>query len=297
MSDTDFYDIIFNIDSFSNLKEEGWKILIGENSEEKYEFFSEPNKKGKTEVNRIGVLGAARVGKTFVLRKLINKYDNSKKNKIETKGISIIYPEINSDNLFVCLDSQGSEEPIIDRKRTYEEIYNLDESEKKKLIKESLRDKKMTEIFIQDFIIDKANILIIVVDQLTFSEQKLIYRLSNKEFDKLFVVHNAQFFDKKNIVEEYIDEVVKKSLYSNLEKNWMLNLDINEENKNNIEKHYYYKEKGIGQNANVNEIIHLFMAKEGSEAGNYFNDATINYMRQKIYSEVNRKKFKYLYES
>ena len=176
----DFYDIVFNIDSFADLKAEsddGWKIDMTDTGENKYNFFSNLDSKDNIQVNRIGVLGASGVGKTFVLEKLINKYDKFKNQKIKTKGISVIYPEIESKNLFVCLDSQGSEEPIIEKKLTIEEIFNLSDKDKKKVIKESLKDKKMTEIFIQDFIIDKANILIIVVDQLTFSEQKLIYRL------------------------------------------------------------------------------------------------------------------------
>ena len=300
MSELDFYDIVFNIDSFADLKAEendGWKIEMSEEGQDKYDFFRNKDfkEKEKIQLNRIGVLGASNVGKTFVLGKLINKLDKLGNKKIKTQGISVIYPETKSENLFVCLDSQGSEEPIIGRGLDKEEIFNLKDADKKKLIKESLKDKKMTEIFIQDFIIDKVNILIIVVDQLTFSEQKLIYRLSKKKFDKLFVVHNTQFFDKKEIVEQYIEEVVKKSLYSNLEKNVIPNLDVDENNINNNEKHYYYKEKGIGKE-NIkkergHEIIHLFMAKEGSPAGNYYNDKTIEYMRYLIKAEINKKIF------
>jgi hypothetical protein len=40
-----------------------------------------------------------------------------------------------------------------------------------------MKDKNLFEMFIQEFIIEKSNILIIVVDQLIFSEQKLICNL------------------------------------------------------------------------------------------------------------------------
>ena len=111
----DFYDLIINVDSFDDLKDKdkGWEIDMDENGQKKWDYFSnagdnEPDK----QLNRIGILGASGVGKTFILGKLINK-DDLIKNKIETKGISLIYPEIGSEKSFVCIDSQGSEEPIV----------------------------------------------------------------------------------------------------------------------------------------------------------------------------------------
>ena len=138
--DLDFYDIVFNIDSFADLKakeNDGWKIEMSEKGQKKYDFFcnKKTKDKSKIEVNRIGGLGASGVGKTFVLGKLLNKLDKLGNKKIKTKGISVIYPEINSENLFVCLDSQGSEEPIIEKKKTIEEIFNLSDKDKKKLFK------------------------------------------------------------------------------------------------------------------------------------------------------------------
>jgi len=288
-----FYDLVVDIESFNDLKNEGWKIESTSDGEKKYDYFKEltPDDKEpeKKNLNRIGVLGVSGVGKTFILKKLINKQDD---NIPETKGISVIYPEIKSENLFVCIDSQGSEEPIIDKKKEKEEIYNLSEIERKKLVKELSKDKKFTEIFIQDFIIEKSNILIVVVDQLTFSEQKLINRLkASKNYDKLFVIHNTQFFENKQTIKDHIENVIKKSIFSNLKKGTIPNLASNSEKKDD-EKAYYYKEKDIGdvdnKESSKHEIIHLFMGKEGSEAGNYFNDQTIDYIRFLIKSETRK---------
>ena len=224
----DFYDIIIDIESFNDLKGKGWKIECSENGKKKYNYFCNENEDeskdlSKKKLNRIGVLGVSDVGKTFILKKLIGKNDDD--NQKKTKGISVIYPEKDTDNLFVCLDSQGSEEPIIDRSKTDDEIYQLTEKDRKDLVKELSKDKKFTEIFIQDFIIEKSNILIVVVDQLTFSEQKLINRLKyNKNFDKLFVIHNTQFFEKIKTIEEHIKNVIEKSIFSNLKKAYITNL-------------------------------------------------------------------------
>ena len=168
--DLDFYDLIIDIESFDDLKSStGWKILTSDDGNDKYHhFISKDNKSSESKLlNRIGVLGVSSVGKTFILKKLIGKQGDIK----ATKGISVIYPEkTEKDKLFVCLDSQGSEVPIIDQKLSADEIFNLTEKERLTKVKDLSKDKKFTEIFIQDFIINKSNILIVVVDQLTFSE-------------------------------------------------------------------------------------------------------------------------------
>ena len=295
----DFYDLIINVDSFDDLKDKdkGWEIDMDENGQKKWDYFSnagdnEPDK----QLNRIGILGASGVGKTFILGKLINK-DDLIKNKIETKGISLIYPEIKSEKSFVCIDSQGSEEPIIG-KMEKERVYKLTDLEKKELIKASSKDKKFIEIFIQDFIIDKSNILIVVVDQLKFSEQKLINRLiHHSNFDKLFVIHNLQFFCDLETIDEHIENVIKKSVFSNLEKRYIDYMDDTNTKEN--DKPFYFYDKEIGykkikennKNKKGHETIHLFMAKEGSPAGNYFNKETIRYITHLIRAETNKKIF------
>ncbi len=292
----DFYDIIIDIESFNDLKGKGWKIECSENGKKKYNYFCNENEDeskdlSKKKLNRIGVLGVSDVGKTFILKKLIGKNDDD--NQKKTKGISIIYPEIDSDNLFVCIDSQGSEEPIIDKSKTKKEVFDLTESKRKELVRQLSKDKKFTEIFIQDFIIKKSNILIVVVDQLTFSEQKLINRLKyNENYDKLFVIHNTQFFEDIETIEAHIENVIKKSIFSNLEKGYMIfDTKTNNDKKDTA---FYFKEKIIGKNKIENskqEIIHLFMAKEGSPAGNYFNKQTIDFIRNRMRAETRTKIF------
>ena len=182
MSLDDIYDIVINIDSFYNLKPKnnGWKIEMEEEGEQNYKKYAnieEGEGKEKYKLNRIGILGVGGVGKTYILGKLIN-LENLPKEHIPTKGISVIYPKKENEN-FVCLDSQGSEDPIIDLSET-NEMSKLSEKIRKQKVKELASDKKFTEIFIQDFIIKKSNIFIVVVDQLSFSEQKLINRLKKE---------------------------------------------------------------------------------------------------------------------
>ena len=86
-----------------------------------------------------------------------------------------------------------------------------------------IKDHKFRNIFIEDFISEKSNILILVINQLSFKEQKFLHRLKNHNFDKLFVIHNLQFFGNKEIIEDYIENTIKKSIFSNLKKGFIPN--------------------------------------------------------------------------
>ena len=272
---TDFYDVIIDIDSFDDLKgnNKGWQIIMNENGEKQYEKFSDKNKKENFQLNRIGILGVSGVGKTYILGK-ITEHKKLKNIKIPTKGISVIYPQKEND-FFVCIDSQGSEEPILDKKTDLKIINSWTEKERKENLKYFSKDKKFIDIFIQDFIIKKSNILIVVVDQLNFSEQKLINRLKEENFEKLFIIHNTQYFIDKATIEEHIHNVVEKSVFSNLQKNSFSEMDYNSNDKN--DKPFYFIEKRIGEknkapSSDNKKVIHLFMGKEGTEAGNFYNN-------------------------
>ena len=290
---SDFYDIVINIDSFNNLKSDkkGWEIEMSEKGLENYtKYTKEENEINK--LNRIGILGISGVGKTFILGSIINK-NELKKSHIQTKGISVIYPQDEGKN-FACIDSQGSEEPILDLSDN-NEMSVLNEKERKKKVKEYAADKKLTEIFIQDFIIKHSNIFIVVVDQLSFSEQKLINRLKNENFEIIFIIHNTQYLTDIKSIEDHIEETVKKSVFSNLKKNIFTSLNVKNE-KNKEKNLYYFKEKTIGSknkddDDNQKQIVHLFMGKEGSEAGNYYNQVTIDFLISQINQAAQKKKF------
>ena len=85
------------------------------------------------------------------------------------------------------------------------------------MLKLSETDKTLTEYFIQNFIVQKSNILIVVIDMLTYNEQILLNRIKieNKLKDQipspLFVIHNMQTFSLKKQVEDYIKETLTKS--------------------------------------------------------------------------------------
>ena len=119
---------------------------------------------------------------------------------INTIGLSIKY----SENKFVLLDCAGSESPILGEHTNLQNVS---------------RDKLFTESFLQSYIIKNSNAILLVVGSLTFSEQKLINKISEDlkslsmrgKPKNLIIIHNLQTFETKSQVENYIETVLKQS--------------------------------------------------------------------------------------
>ncbi len=75
----------------------------------------------------------------------------------------------------------------------------------------------------------------------------------------------------KNIIEEslFLNVIKKKMFFSNKEKEEIKNVNYD-----------YYIEK-IDEKKDLN-LIHLIMAKEESEAGNYYNQSCIKFLKDNI---------------
>ena len=252
----DFYDIIVDIKSVKDICK-GWNIKMSEKAEKEYEEL----KKGK--VIKIGVIGNANKGKSFLLSK-ISKINLPVGTNIRTEGLSIKYPELEKfeNRRIVLLDSAGLETPVL----------NEDEKDEKDLFKEKSRDKLITELFLQNYIINNSDILIIVVGILTYSEQKLLNKiklqLKNSKLRKsLFVIHNLMTFTKMSQVEEYVNTILKKSITFKLEEGHKISTSTEKING------LYYIEQNDDKNPEF-QIYHYIMANEGSEAGNYLNKFT-----------------------
>ena len=81
----------------------------------------------------------------------------------------------------------------------------------KRNFEEHLRDKLISEFFKQNFIIYKANILIVVVGIITLNEQQLLNSVIKKVKNKqIFVIHNLKYFVTKEQVDDYIENTLKK---------------------------------------------------------------------------------------
>ena len=272
---TKFYDTIIDFDSLKiSCEEKGFKILFSENGYKNYEI------QKKKHAIMIGVLGNANKGKSYVLSKIAHEklpigYS------IPTKGISVKYPKIENKPLII-LDSAGNETPLI-KNSDLKNINLPNHNEGIELISELFRDKIATQNFLQEFIYNYSDILIIVVGQLTNDEQKLINRIKliygNKKI--IFIIHNLMFIETIKNVETIIENIIKKSItFYQLKEVKMINIIDNTKNQN-----YYLESK------NKINIVHLIMAREGSEAGNYYNQSTILFLRKQIKSYIKNQRF------
>ena len=149
----DFYDVIVDIKSVKDISE-GWEIKMNENARQKYEEFK------KEEVIKIGVIGNANKGKSFLLSK-ISKIPLPSGTSIRTEGLSIKYPVLDKykNRKIVLLDSAGLETPVLKNENKPAKI-SEDEIKEKEHFKEKCREKIYTELFLQNYII--KNLIIVI---------------------------------------------------------------------------------------------------------------------------------------
>jgi hypothetical protein len=215
---------------------------------------------------------------------------------IKTEGLSIKYPneeDIKDNRNYILLDSAGTEEPLLDYDMKLME-FNQDEAlNQLELI---AKDKTLTELFLQQFIIISSDILLFVVGVLTYSEQKLLNKIQKilkqkKGNKKLFIIHNLQNFIEQKQIEEYLEDYLKHSATFTLKETTFTKTnksssDLNENSKYFVEIY----NKNNNENSSL-QVFHLIMANEFSKAGEYYNKFAIKFLNDQLNSFTNIKSF------
>ena len=272
---TDFYDVVIGINSIKDINK-GWEVKMSKRALEKYEEFKIGN------VVKIGVIGNSNKGKSFLLSK-ISGINLPFGTSVRTEGLSIKYPEKeeHKNRSIALLDSAGLETPVLkgdekDQQQNEEkEINNI--ISKNELFTEKCRDKIITEIFLQNYIIHNSDILLLVVGVLTYSEQKLLNKVK-KEIKRtklnktLYIIHNLKTYTSVEQVQKYIKDILLNSATFDLEKQQKVST------KKEIAEGDIYYEKNSDP-----PVYHLIFANEGSEAGKYYNNYTLEYI-ESIYN-------------
>ena len=275
-----FYDVIVNINSLKDINK-GWPIKLNNDNYKKY-------KNEKPII--IGLIGNSNKGKSFLVSKISKDYIPSGI-KIKTKGLSIKYPKLSYGKM-ALLDFEGLEAPILkeEEKDNFVNLSKKEEREDEKIdigniFKGKLADKLITEIFFQNYIVYNSNIIIIVVGTLTYSEQKLLNRIKseisrNRISKPLFIIHNLMTYTTEEQVEDYIKEVLLKSVTFNLEEG-----DKNSSKLKTKSGKYFYEK-------NINHpVYHLLLANEDSIAGNTYNELTLQFLEDNFHNATNLKHF------
>ncbi|KAL4442560.1 hypothetical protein ABPG74_006962 [Tetrahymena malaccensis] len=233
----------------------------------------------------VGFLGQIKQGKTFIMNSLFYEQQLTDKYQ-ETKGISMKYHSCNGNNV-IYIDSQGRNKPIqmdydnIDSYARFNEIKNQgkeDFSNLQKLENEvNIRNQFqiVTEQLLQGFIVQYAQILVIVVSNITQDDINFINKIQNnyslshfQRQKRVFVIHNLKELQQPEHVCNYIQKLQK----------------IFPLRKQSI---YTFKQPEYKQNTifidNVNQNVnHLIMAHQNSEAGKEYNKFTIDYLKKEI---------------
>jgi hypothetical protein len=177
------------------------------------------------------------------------------------------------------LDSAGIETPLLESKEN-----NLKEKDKNELFRDKCRDKLITDLFLQNYIIHNSDILIAVVDILSFSEQKLLLKFKKeienaKRNQPIIVIHNLKTYTTIEQVNDYIENTLLKSSTFKLEKGPIVNTNLNK-----FKIKYILYEKATEK---IPAIFHLIYANENSKAGSHYNEFTLNFIENSYQSITN----------
>ena len=276
--DSSNYDMILNFVTFEQLNKDGWTANFTIEGKKKYDNSIENNN------IVIGVLGIKNRGKSFLLRRIMKNegYKMSSGFLVTTHGISCNFPRLEKNGAyFITLDTAGKDSPLLQN----ELFENKD-------IKTVGKDQKITEIVLSDFIIQESNVLIAVVEQLSFEEQEmlktLIERLKQKEITgiqrrKLIVVHNLMNITEVKDIKKFIKNVLLKSLTFSLEPQSMgKNDEFDDSDK------YFYVQKMVDKETknsteNKLDIIHLVIGNDENDSiKENFNEPALRFIRDYI---------------
>ena len=277
------YDMILNFFSFEQLNIDKLTAFFTIEGKEKYD-------ESLNNYNIvIGVLGIKNRGKSYLLRRIMKNKDYIPPSGflITTYGISCNFPVHEAKGAhFITLDTAGKDSPLLQN-----ELF------KNKDIKAIGKDQKFTEIFLSDFIIQEANVLIAVVEQLSFEEQEmlktLIERLKQKDISgiqrrKLIVIHNLMNITKVEDIKKFVNQVLFNSLTFSLEPQTMGKNDEVDDS----DKYFYIQKLDIEENKVEYklDIIHLIMGNDEEDAiKEKFNEPALRFIRDYIIVNTSRK--------
>ena len=149
------------------------------------------------------------------------------------------------------------------------------------------RDKAQTERFIEQLIISLSDMIILVIGKLTRTEQRLITRIKNmaknnekNKISSIIIVHNLAQYHKILEVKNHIDKYLKQSATFKLIEQNVIGL------KNFDDRNYFVENSDESEEM---QVFHYIMAKEGTEAGNYYNDLTMALIKNQ-YNNFNRRR-------
>ena len=205
-----------------------------------------------------------------------NDFPNANPKSEEKKGTN----DGNNDNKEITINNNTTNKPKKGK---------ISEDEENIEFEQYSRDKLITEFFLQKFIIWKSDVLILVVGNISLTEQKLLLRIKKevKSLDKnkqIFVIHNLKDYSTEEQVNDYIENTLKKLYKIEIEETNQQNIikDSNYDTNNFFDK--YFIEKG-------ENVSHFIFLNDFCEKASYYNIPTIRHIQKEIEVIKTRTKF------
>eukprot|EP01016_Furgasonia_blochmanni_P051979 TRINITY_DN8245_c0_g1_i4.p1 TRINITY_DN8245_c0_g1~~TRINITY_DN8245_c0_g1_i4.p1 ORF type:complete len:759 (-),score=105.27 TRINITY_DN8245_c0_g1_i4:87-2324(-) len=267
------YDLVVKVTTLSDLSSHGWVVEEGE----KYKETS------GQEAIVAAVAGLANKGKTFITNKLCNEFFPSGFH-VKTEGLSLKCGTKEGRVIFV-LDSMGYQTPV----QLYDENGRVDKNSsialnEEEVCKIKINERNAVEDFLQSFLLETCNIVIFVVAQLTYSDQKLLSRITEKfKNKKVIIIHNL--YDLCYITD--VEKCIKTDIlgaFRVAEKPM-----VTEQTSKNSRMWV-----AIRTTQDTEPVRHLVMAREGTEAGEFFNDTCFEHVRNVLAADAQYQQYNLL---
>ena len=318
--DTIPYDLEININSFSGISK-GWELTFnGKEGKQNYEeacenyvkIFSVIGNKNRGKSFLLSKISGRPIKNGFIetTKGLSLSYPKNCNNMLLLDSVGFESPilECESEDYRFKIENNNEE-----TEKFYKELESLKKSiekseksenlkEKRKLeyklnelksefdkkilnkneqIEKFTNERKITDFFLQRFIIESADVLLLVVGKLTIEDQFFLNKITKlikekKKFQqKIIVIHNLFLIKYKKDIEDYIENTLKKSYTFQVTESY-----FKIEGKNEPYNKTFYIEKPTEPENHI-EINHIVMANDDSEAGKYYNDSCIQFIKNK----------------
>ena len=328
---TKIYDFIININSILGFLK-GWNITYSKDGKKKYKYATTSPTKifsviGNKDRGKSFILSKIAnrdlpYGFSIATKGLSVSFPSNINNIVLLDSVGFESPLLECDGEEYILKSNNKEEnkkiydylrkkreEIKQLKQKNSEIHEIIEKEneffnkrnefRNKLINKDdqiytlTNDRRITDFFLQRFIIENANVLLLVVGKLSIDDQFFLNKLTrliqdnHKQFlQKIIVIHNLMTMKDVETVKQYIENTLKKSLTFTLK----LGPKLKIKNKKSQEYNTVSFVEEV-EDTQEKEIIHLIMAQEGTPAGQYYNESAIEYIRNIGKTVLNEKPF------
>jgi len=326
-----YSDVLLELQTLSDIKQ-GWKFILNPKDKAKT-----AEKLSHQPTYIMGFLGRENNIKANLINKLCG-YPSLKQNIQELdqfKGIKIRFSQLKVLNdlkqekdkniqphhkVLTCISSTNNEYPVFFHKdegifkffsKCHEighvlsdgrSINKLDNQRYDNLKMLMMNDKFTTDSFIENYIMEVSDMIVIVVNEMNFDDQKFIERVceKHKQKKKILVIHYFEKLLKPLQIKSFIDKEIKhcflvKEHQTDLKKFYP---KISDKKAEKINRSMFIGELINEPSSFLNPddrpcVIHLIYAKEGTKMGNYYNKTTLDYINYLIKKNlINFKEFK-----